>query len=166
MDEALKEQFTRALQRMHRIPMLFPPQDKLRMTELLMMKKISGVLDCTAPHGPRPRGETPVYVSEIHENLFITKSAVSQTLGVLEKKGYIAREIDKKDRRKIAVTLTAEGEAELKKSMSAAEQVLETLVSRFGESDTKKLIELFERFADTAEAYKQELADAPARKDF
>jgi DNA-binding MarR family transcriptional regulator len=167
MDEALKEQFTHALLRMHKIQMSFPPPDKLRMTELLIMKKISGELDiqdspCAHAHS---HGELPVYVSEIHENILVTKSAVSQALGVLEKKGYVTREMDKKDRRKIAVTLTDEGEAVLRRSMLQAEQVLETIISRFGEKNSKKLIELFERFADTAEALKQELSEAPMREE-
>lgn len=57
-----------------------------------------------------------VYVSDIQSNLYITKPAVSQMLNTLEKKGYVIREIDKSDRRKIAVALTSEGQGVLRRT--------------------------------------------------
>ena len=84
-------------------------------------------------------------VSEIHQTMYISKAAVSQTLNALERKGYITRAIDPSDRRKIMVTITAEGEAELEKTKQLYDNMLNTVLDQFGLEDTKTFIRLAER---------------------
>lgn len=86
--------------------------------------------------------EKGISVSEIGRELYLSKPAISQTLNSLEKKGYITREIDKDDRRKIMVTLTPEGDRKLKEGMRCFDQELNKTLEQFGAENTKKLIEL------------------------
>jgi DNA-binding MarR family transcriptional regulator len=131
--------------------MSLPAPSNFRMVELAMLDKIANGMS-----GSACCPGAAVNVSEINKDMFVTKSAVSQTLNVLEKEGYITREMDRGDRRKITVTLTPQGESALKSAQLQADQMLETVVSRFGEDNTKKLIELFEKFMDTVESLKEE----------
>jgi DNA-binding MarR family transcriptional regulator len=72
-------------------------------------------------------------------------------LNSLEKKGYVSRAIDKTDRRRISVTLTAEGMKVLKAMTQYMDQTLGTTVMRFGEENTRQLISLFTLLADISE---------------
>jgi len=95
-------------------------------------------------------------VSDIQDFLFITKAAVSQMFSSLEKKGYLNREIDKRNRRKLIVTLTPKGHEVLSHMEEKGVTLLKEIISRLGEDDTKQLIEIFDRFADIVEDLKDE----------
>ena len=58
-----------------------------------------------------PGGEDKVTASQIHSLGGISKPGISQILNSLENKELIRREIDKRDRRAIAVSLTPKGES-------------------------------------------------------
>jgi DNA-binding MarR family transcriptional regulator len=94
--------------------------------------------------------------AKIQEALCIKKAAVSQMLGVLEKKGYITRDINKENRRKIILRLTKKGETLINKTEKKVNALLSEIISRFGETDIKQLIVLFERFADIVNGIKEE----------
>lgn len=91
-------------------------------------------------------------VSDIHQKLYISKAALSQTLGTLEKKGYIVRNINPEDRRKIMVTVTADGEVELEKATQLYNEMLDRILEQFGTEDTKTLIQLLERLTGILDA--------------
>lgn len=139
MDNALKEGLVYAMLRFRKIGIKYSFGLGLRLNELCIMREIA-----ESPPGP----DKNVGVSDIQNNLFVTKPAVSQTLNALENKGYIGREIDKNDRRKVNVAITPEGLKVLKESGASANRMLEAVISRFGEENTVKLTELFNLLAD------------------
>ncbi len=147
MDLTLKEQLVRAMLRFKKVGMTFPQGLDIRMHELFVMNGIAKNESCK---------DKDVYVSDIQSNLYITKPAVSQMLNALEKKGYISREIGKSDRRKIALTLTLKGREILKQTREYTDQTLGKVISRFGEENTRQLIELFTLLADISEDLKHE----------
>lgn len=142
MDDKIKEQFVHAMFRFRKMGMTLPAEFDIRMTELFLMKSIAKRTSCT---------NKSVHVSDIQSNLHITKPAVSQMLNALEKRGYVKREMDTEDRRKIAVTLTSDGQEILKQTEEYFNRRLEETISRFGEENTKQLTELFNLLTDISE---------------
>ena len=142
MDRELKEEYIHALFRFKRMGMNMPQLSDVSMAEIVIMKDIAKTSDC--PHHN-------MSVQDMQSKLHITKSAISQMMSSLEKKGYIEREIDKSDRRKILSTLTPTGENVLKGAKKHADQRLETIISRFGKENTKQLIVLLNKLSDIAE---------------
>lgn len=138
----LRMQLVHAMMRFKKVGMAFPPELDIRMGELFFMNSIAGNTS---------RSDKNVSVSDIHSSLYVTKPAVSQMLGSLEKKGYIRRETDKGDRRRIAVTLTPEGRRIQKQTQEYVDRRLETVISRFGEDNTRELVRLFTLLADISE---------------
>ncbi|MDR1948460.1 MAG: MarR family transcriptional regulator [Spirochaetaceae bacterium] len=88
---------------------------------------------------------------KIRRELCITKAAVSQMLGSLEKKGYLTREVNRDNRRCIILSLTGKGAAVLEKSRAETEARLAGIISRFGKANTRELITLVNRFSDITE---------------
>jgi DNA-binding MarR family transcriptional regulator len=95
--------------------------------------------------------EENVCSTDMQESLYITKPAISRMLNSLAEKGYIEREINKLDRRKLTVTLTADGSEILRRAVKKVDEALCEVIRRFGESETRQLIEMFNRFADVAD---------------
>jgi DNA-binding MarR family transcriptional regulator len=94
--------------------------------------------------------------AKIQEALCINKAAVSQMLGVLERKGYISRETNRDNRRKIILTLTAKGHKAVQDTGRTVDALLSEIINRFGKNDTEQFIRQFNRFADiVAELIKQ-----------
>jgi DNA-binding MarR family transcriptional regulator len=87
----------------------------------------------------------------IRRELCVTKAAVSQMLGALEKKGYLTREVNRDNRRRIILSLTAKGAAFLDKTRAETEERLAGIISRFGKANTRELITLVNRFSDITE---------------
>jgi DNA-binding MarR family transcriptional regulator len=144
MDNDLQDQFVRALFRMQKVSADMPSVYELRMGELLILRTIRDNISCLDKN----------YVSDVQCDLCISKSAVSQSLGVLEKRGLINREMDRDDRRKILVTLTDQGETVLNQAEKQANQLFETIVSHMGADKVKKLLALFALFTDAVETIK------------
>ena len=147
MDSGLKDQYMHAIFRFKKMGMVFHQIADVNMNELVVMRGIAG----------NSFSDNNTCVSEIQSNLHITKSAISQMMNSLEKKGYIEREIDKNDRRKVIVTLTKMGMDVLKKTKDSVNQLLDEIFSRFGEENTKQLISLINLLSDISEELKEEI---------
>lgn len=139
MDNDIKAKYLSAMLRFKKSGMRFPTECDIQWSELLIMEKICH--DCTG-------GAAYINVSEIQENMYISKPAVSQTLNNLEKKGYIVREIDMNDRRKISVQPTSTGEEVLNRSSMTYDEKIKYIYEQFGQDDMDKLLELLNRLAD------------------
>jgi DNA-binding MarR family transcriptional regulator len=85
---------------------------------------------------------------KIQKALYIKKAAVSQMLGVLEQKGYILRDINPENRRKLVLTLTKKGEKILADTEKAVDAFASKIITEFGEKETKDFICQFNRFGD------------------
>ena len=148
MDDVLKDRLVEALQKFRKLSISYALSLGVRMNELHILKGIA--------ENASGDERQCVNVSDIQSTMHITKPAVSQMLKALEKKGYIARETDKNDRRRVEVTLTAEGKEILRKGGAEADAMIEKVVARFGEENTVKLTELFNRLAEIMDDLKQE----------
>jgi len=111
----------------------------INMTGLILMNAIA---DNTADP------ENNVGLSDIRGYLSISKGAVSQMLGSLEKKGYINRDIDRNNRRNLIVTLTPEGRGVLASQYDAFSGRLEKIISRLGADDVKQMITIVNRMIE------------------
>ncbi|HBL83971.1 MAG: hypothetical protein A2Y17_00100 [Clostridiales bacterium GWF2_38_85] len=151
MEQDIKKQFIYALLRFKKVGMTYSNGNDIRMSEVFVMKNIEKNSNCSNAN---------INVSDIQNDLHITKPAVSQMLSNLEKKGYISREIDTKDRRKISVIITPEGQKILKQSCDNTDRMLGKLVERFGVDNTKQLTELFTKLVDIFEDLKLEASQA------
>lgn len=146
MNESLKDQLVSSLHRFRKLGRNLPPELGLNMGELFVLQRIKRDMPCSG---------SDIAAGEVHEHPHFTKPAVSQMLNSLEKKGYVHREIDKNDRRRIVVTLTEAGSRALGRGLSYMDDRMERTISRFGEDDTRRLIELLNRLADISEELKQ-----------
>lgn len=81
-------------------------------------------------------------VPKMQKNLHISKPAISYILNTLEKKNYITREIDPKDRRKVSISATPEGRAAAEQSMKKYDEIWSEILDRFGEDNMRQLIDL------------------------
>jgi DNA-binding MarR family transcriptional regulator len=98
-------------------------------------EKDCGTADQTAHHA-------------MHETLAVSKAAVSQMLGSLEKRGYIRREIDLDNRRKIIITVTEKGKTAVDRGKKQMDALTSRIIGRFGEKDTRDFVQLVTRFSE------------------
>ena len=94
------------------------------------------------------RGDNQIDFSEMREFLCISKGAVSQTISTLEKKGYVTRETNKENRRKVDVKVTEKGLSVLKDARVDMDDMMIQILKKFGVDNTKELISLLNKFAD------------------
>jgi len=154
MDNELRDLLVHTMFRFKKVGMIFPPGLDIHMGEFFVMKAIEG--NTAWP-------EHNNSVSDLPKHLMISKPAMSQLLNGLEKKGYIVREIDQNDRRKISVTLTPKGQDILMRTKDYADNMLETVISRFGEENTRQLVELFTRLTDISEEIRLETQNTDSK---
>ena len=147
MDNDLKKNYMQALFRFKKCGLDFQRMPDVNMTELFVMAGLSnniyGVDQC-------------VSLSKIQGHAHITKAAISQMFTSLEKRGYVIRETDPSNRRRITVTLTTEGEEILKQAQAQADRMLNEILCRFGEENAWQLISLLTQLSDITEGLKLE----------
>ena len=90
-------------------------------------------------------------ISNIQSQLNVSKAAVLKMLGVLEKKGYICRDIDKENRRNLIITLTPEGKEILKELEQNVDALVEKIMLHMGKEQSEQFVESFNNFASAAE---------------
>lgn len=153
---SLPEELIRAAMRFKKHEIPFPPGLNIRRGEFFVLSRIG-----SGPFG----GEDRVWVSEIQSKLDFSKPAVSQILSGLENKGLIVRETDKRDRRKVMVVLTPQGRAILQAAKEHVHRMMEEAVARFGEEDSRKLIELINKLSDVTDEIMRENAEKALEGD-
>ena len=84
-------------------------------------------------------------LTAIGEYLSVSKSAVSQMLSSLEKKGYLTRRINVRNRRNIVVRLTRAGRVALRKQSDEFDERYENIVKDLDEGEVNKIIEIINR---------------------
>lgn len=97
----------------------------------------------------------PVVPSDIAKKATMSTARVTAILNNLEEKGFITREIDKADRRKILVSITALGKenAILAKQETLAQ--VEEIFKEMGEKDAQEFIRLLQAFFDIGHKVKE-----------
>lgn len=76
-------------------------------------------------------GEAPL--SQVIEELRVSKQAAGQLVDALVLRGYLEREVDPEDRRRLTVTLTERGRAAAAAQGEARDRIDAELVARIGE---------------------------------
>ncbi|NLM53014.1 MAG: MarR family transcriptional regulator [Firmicutes bacterium] len=103
-----------------------------------------------------------IKAADLSEILELSRPSITRILNSLECRGYIVRNIDKKDRRSININLTETGIEALEKANRKILQIADRLVAELGEADTDKLIELIKRLT---EIYKRILEEHGSSND-
>ena len=146
----LREQFFHTMMRFKKTEALFSTECELQMNEMFILQSIA----CGCSHSACI--STNLDVPPIQRKLQITKPAVSYILNGLEKKNYIRREIDAKDRRKISINATPEGIEAAAEATRRLEDMWKILMERVGEQDMLALMDLLGRLNDICESVQQE----------
>ena len=87
-------------------------------------------------------------MTEIREELFVTKAAISQNLSSLEKKGYLTREINLENRRQIIVNLTHEGFAVLMETNDTFDGGFKDFVEKMGAENLEQMLKQMNRMIE------------------
>lgn len=153
MNPNLKSEFINLMFRLKKIRIAQLPGVNLRMGELFVMRKIAA-----HPFD----SDSSMDLADIQNSLHVTKPAVSQMFNALEKKGYINREIDPKDRRRFITSLTPAGEQITFAMREHADQAITKTIARFGEENIIQLINLFDHFIDIVEDVQTEFLSSEA----
>jgi DNA-binding MarR family transcriptional regulator len=86
--------------------------------------------------------------SEIADTTNTSTARVAMILKSLESKGYIRRETDRSDRRKVLIFITKKGNDIIKKEQEYLVQMIASIFRQMGEHDTKEFLRLFHEFFD------------------
>lgn len=82
-------------------------------------------------------GDTPL--SELIRQLRISKQAAGQLVDTLVTRGYLERAVDRADRRKLTITLTARGAAAAAVQGAALEGIDASLIARVGAANVRNM---------------------------
>lgn len=86
-----------------------------------------------------------VLPSELSVVTKTSSARVAMALKNLESKGYVERNVDKADRRKVLVTITDKGSEEVKQQHERILFIMEKLVNELGEADVREYIRIVDR---------------------
>lgn len=96
----------------------------------------------------RERGIDLVQPSHVAQWLHLTPSALSQTLKLLEEKGFIERKRSKEDSRSVSLELTEKGVELAHKGAAERDTFMNELIEYLGEEEVKQLIVSFNKILD------------------
>ena len=88
--------------------------------------------------------------SAIAGELQLSNARISNILASLEKRGWVTREHDETDRRRVVVGLTDEGADHLEGVSSGVRVELASFLADLGEEDSRQLIALLKRITEVA----------------
>ncbi|MBQ9942539.1 MAG: MarR family transcriptional regulator [Christensenellaceae bacterium] len=105
--------------------------------------------------------ETPdggVTISSLAEGLGVSRSAVSQLVGQLEKKGLLRRETSLQDRRYVYAFLTEEGRSFIRREQEYCHYMSELIMHGLEEREKLQLSAVMEKVTGVLRSEKQQLA--------
>ncbi len=103
--------------------------------------------------------EKYVRISQVIDEMHMTRSAISQGLNSLEKKGCIVREVNKNDRRAIFVSVTEFGVKSIIENRRKVDESLKGLVEDFGEDEFNELLNALKKLNALVEKRRLERGD-------
>jgi len=98
--------------------------------------------------------------TEMGDYLRVSKAAISQMLGGLERRGLVTREPDPSNRRTIIVNPTEKGCGMIDDFEREFDSYLIMLIEQFGEKDTREIIRLIYKFTGIVEANQRDPKEA------
>ena len=93
-----------------------------------------------------------VTVTQLAKELYLSKATMSKLLRIVERKNYIIRTPDDRDRRIVYIRLSEEGRILLLASRERVESVMGSLLDSLGDSDSRELIRIMRRLLTAAES--------------
>lgn len=93
----------------------------------------------------KDRGESNINPSMLSNHCGISRSAITQTLNSLEKKGFVKRILDDNDRRRFKVEITKKGMDIEREAYKNTKNNLNKIISNLGEEKAKELISLLKQ---------------------
>ena len=94
------------------------------------------------------RNDGPMTPGELSTGMDASSARIAISLRNLEKSGFIARDIDKSDRRKILVTITEDGREIVRKSNDEIMNRMALIIGEIGEKDAREYIRIVSRIVD------------------
>ena len=91
-------------------------------------------------------------ISCVVRSMCMPPPAISRAMGIPETKGYIRRDVDRRDRRNTLVEITASGEALIKEVDAIMEEFADAVFGNMGEDIMQKLNAYLRQFAETSKA--------------
>ena len=137
MSDELREQFFTSILHFRKLEAALSSECEMQMNEMAILHSIAGTCcrECPCMN---------LDVPGMQKKLHISKPAISYILNTLEKKNYITREIDPKDRRKVSISATPEGKAAAEESMKRYDDLWTEILTQFGKENMKELIRLIQ----------------------
>ena len=89
-----------------------------------------------------------VVPGEISDTMGISSARIAATLNSLEKKGFITRQIDTNDRRRVLVELTQAGKDTAEQHRQSAVEDTAKMLNLLGEHDAKEYVRITGRLAE------------------
>lgn len=77
--------------------------------------------------------------SELGRRMSVSKQAAAKTIGVLEERGYVAREPDPQDRRRLRLTVTARGSALMREGDAVFDELREAWKDEVGADELHRV---------------------------
>ena len=141
MSDELREQFFTSILHFRKLESALASECEMQMNEMVILHTIAGTCcrECPCMN---------LDVPKMQKKLNISKPAISYILNTLEKKKYITREIDPKDRRKVSISATPEGKAAAEKSKKKYDEIWDEILTRFGEDNMRQLLQLMHDLDD------------------
>ncbi|MDL2327312.1 MarR family transcriptional regulator [Ruminococcaceae bacterium OttesenSCG-928-A11] len=139
MNDDVKRQFIRATLHFKKVDMCELARGGIPFGEMVVMGWVQQ--RCPAHGGC-------LNVAEIASQLCVSRPAVSQILSSLEGKGYIVRQIDPADRRRITVVSTEEGAAALEDSQRRYDDAVDRFLASMTMEELETLIRLMNRLTN------------------
>ncbi len=141
MSSELREEFFTSIVHFRKLESALSSTCEMQMNEMVILQSIAGTCcrECPCMN---------LDVPKIQKKLNISKPAISYILNTLEKKNYITREIDPKDRRKVSISATPEGKAAAEQSKKKYDAIWNELLTRFGEDNMRQLLGLMHDLDD------------------
>jgi len=94
------------------------------------------------------RAGKPSLPSELGDDLAVTRANISGLLNGLEKIGYIRRELDTSDRRRVLVHMTPKGEEALEQAWPIYEASVRENLNALSREDQQQLLKLLKKIGD------------------
>ena len=137
MSDELREQFFTSILHFRKLEAALSSECEMQMNEMAVLHSVAGTCCRACPC-------MNLDVPKMQKKLHISKPAISYILNTLEKKNYITREIDPKDRRKVSISATPEGKTAAEESMKRYDELWSEILMQFGEENMKELIRLIQ----------------------
>lgn len=90
--------------------------------------------------------------SQLSNSLHMSRPRITATISALKKKGFVFTEQDKKDRRRLSITITEKGLEFVIKKQEKVEENFEYFINGLGEEDSIELIRIVNLAADLMES--------------